>query len=623
VNRIIVACLVAFAIVLIELMAGGTRYVFCIPSYTLLGCASLIAIFRRPDRTSKVAADAVIVTLIVFAYILWRAALSPLEYYWWADFLSGLGCLCVYLLTAFHLTGLRERRIIITALLLLAVLEILFGIRQFAGGDEWMPFGFMRAPTGRRASGSLISSIHLAGFLEAVAPFALSAAVWGGVKIGWRIALGYLAALCYFGVAITGSRGGYLSVLFSLVVFACISLFVSKRTRPRLFGRTLFITGSALLVGTVVAVTIMSSSDLLRTRLELIPKQLEKNGLDIRIYNWQAALDQFRVSPIMGTGAGTHLVYGRYFRRPQLQSDPINAHNDYLELLAEYGIIGALGMAAFLVLHIGRAFEGLLRFIRQHLRTSYGDDPLRGEALALTIGALTAVAAYIAHSVVDFNLHIPGHALIFAFIFGIMANPGSVTDGAPAKWPFLLRWALPVIALTLLLFAFPKFAGAYWAEMARVALRDDDVELALKYAAEAQQFEDRNPELYFHLGTAYRRAALADEDREAKVAHLNSSVQAYLAALAIFPQDENAMVRLAQVLGSLGRFKDAEKFYQGALALDPKLGRIHAYYARHLALVGRDKEAENRLAEGRKFAPWDDLNRIVRGTSLDPNSENK
>ena len=142
-NRIIVACLVAFAIVLIELMAGGTRYVFCIPSYTLLGCASLIAIFRRPDRTSKVAADAVIVTLIVFAYILWRAALSPLEYYWWADFLSGLGCLCVYLLTAFHLTGLRERRIIITALLLLAVLEILFGIRQFAGGDEWMPFGFM------------------------------------------------------------------------------------------------------------------------------------------------------------------------------------------------------------------------------------------------------------------------------------------------------------------------------------------------------------------------------------------------------------------------------------------------------------------------------------------------
>jgi hypothetical protein len=31
----------------------------------------------------------------------------------------------------------------------------------------------------------------------------------------------------------------------------------------------------------------MSQCILLRQRLSMIPQQLEKNGLDIRIYNWQ------------------------------------------------------------------------------------------------------------------------------------------------------------------------------------------------------------------------------------------------------------------------------------------------------------------------------------------------
>ena len=45
--------------------------------------------------------------------------------------------------------------------------------------------------------------------------------------------------------------------------------------------------------GLFLAIVLMQRSELLRTRLAAIPAQLERNGLDIRIYNWQAALDQF------------------------------------------------------------------------------------------------------------------------------------------------------------------------------------------------------------------------------------------------------------------------------------------------------------------------------------------
>jgi O-antigen ligase len=623
VNRIVVASLVALAIVLIELMAGGTRLVLSLPSYSLLAVAGLISIFSKADRRFKPAFDAVVVTIVFFAYILWRATDSPVEYLWWTDFLMVLGCLAVYFLTAFHLTSLRERSVIIGALLILAVFEILFGIRQFAVGDEWMPFGFLRAATGRRASGSLISSIHLAGFLEAVAPFALSAALWSGWRIGLRLTLGYLTVMCYFGIAITGSRGGYLSALFSLIVFACISLYESGRTRPRHFSRTLFVTLSVLVASVLGAIAIMSQSDLIRARLAMIPTQFEKNGLDVRIYNWQATLDQFRLAPVLGTGAGTHWYYGRHFRRPELQSDPIHAHGDYLELIAEYGMIGGFGIVAFLVIHIGRGWDGVRRFVRLHARTQYAEEPLRSGELAFHIGALTTVSAYLAHSVVDFNLHIPGHALILAFVFGLLVTPSIPDEARAVRGTFALRWALPLVAVALLVFGLPKFPGEYLAEKARIALRNSQLEDAIALALGALKYQQKNPELYFALGGAHRALGLFAEEPAERAEHFDAAATAYLEGLKVFPQDEHTVIRLAETMADLGRFQEAGAFFRAALVLDPKLGRIHAYYAKHLALVGREKDAEESLAKARSLAPYDDINFILRGTYLHPDEQNK
>ena len=64
-----------------------------------------------------------------------------------------LGCLAVYFLTSIHLTGIRERRIILWTLFVLAAVNVFMGLRQFSYGDNWMPFGFIRADSGRRASG--------------------------------------------------------------------------------------------------------------------------------------------------------------------------------------------------------------------------------------------------------------------------------------------------------------------------------------------------------------------------------------------------------------------------------------------------------------------------------------
>jgi O-antigen ligase len=85
---------------------------------------------------------------------------------------------------------------------------------------------------------------------------------------------------------------------------------------------------------------------------------------NMRVDLWQSALQQWKLRPIFGTGSGTYLYYGRMFRTPRVQLDPIYTHNDYLNLLAEYGLTGAVGMALFLGVHLrtgGRSFARLGR----------------------------------------------------------------------------------------------------------------------------------------------------------------------------------------------------------------------------------------------------------------------
>lgn len=605
--------------VLIECLIGGTRLVFSLPAYVVLGMAAMLTLARRPNSDGKPSFVCFGVTGVFFGYVLVRAALSPVTYLWWPDFYMVLGCLIVYLTTAVYLTGAPERGRIIAALMALAIIEVFIGLRQFTEGDNWMPFGFIRADSGRRASGMLISSIHLAGYLEVVALFALSYAIWSTWKTWARIFAGYIAVMCYLGVAITGSRGGYLSVLFSLLVFVVMSLQAYRRCRPGKFTSRAALVGITAVLAVGLAIVLMGKSDLLRSRLSLIPQQLEKNRLDVRIYNWQAALDQFRTSPTFGTGAGTHVYYGRFYRRPQIQTDPIHAHSDYLELLAEYGIVGAVGMAAFLLIHLRGAWRNYQAVIDNELHDLPTLQPARHDGLALGIGSISAVSAYLAHSVVDFNLHVPGHALIFAFIFGVMSGPSYGSAGwKNSRSSDLIRLTLPALGLWVMISGLPKFAGEYWAEKARVAFRDYDFGDSVAYAEKSLSYEKRNPEVYFNLGGAYRGAGFLSEEQPARVTLFETAVIAYQNGLTHFPQDEHLLIRLAETLDDLGRFKEAENAYRAAIALDGNLGRIHAYYAKHLAVVGRAEEAEEAFAKGSALAQGDNIRSIVAGTSLDP-----
>jgi O-antigen ligase len=131
----------------------------------------------------------------------------------------------------------------------------------------------------------------------------------------------------------------------------------------------------------------------------------------------RGAMGVFLSHPIVGSGLGALVaVYPRY----EIYYDGRvvdHVHNDYVELLAESGVLGLLCCGAFLWVMFRRA--GAVFIAEQgHFSRAYHT------------GATVGVAGLLLHSVVDFNLHIPSNALLFLLLSHLATSEPLPSSGA-------------------------------------------------------------------------------------------------------------------------------------------------------------------------------------------------
>jgi O-antigen ligase len=126
--------------------------------------------------------------------------------------------------------------------------------------------------------------------------------------------------------------------------------------------------------------------------------------------SWRIFVDH----PLAGTGVGTlEAVFPRY--ETLYDGSIVNhTHNDYVEALAESGVIGGAIGICFLAFFFRMASMCILE-AKNRLE------------LALHIGAFSACCGLLAHSLVDFNLHIPSNALLF------LIQSGLATSATPTR----------------------------------------------------------------------------------------------------------------------------------------------------------------------------------------------
>ncbi len=573
------AVLLFAALGLIQVLIGGARLIYSLPSYGILAVVGLLTVFLFARPKPRPAQICLISSAIFFAYIIVRAIFSPAAYIARPDVYSIAGGLVVYWFVSLVCTNAKPRAWILIGLLILALAHVLVGAIQFRDGNNFMPISFLqRFDYGRRASGFYVCPNHLAGALEVIGLFGASLVCWSRFPRWSKLLIGYAAAVCYFGILLTGSRGGYASATVSLLVFAILSLLILRRAGARLFFSIAAAGAVAAIVAAGLAMLVVKKNDYLANRTQ--------NVLDtapIRLDLWHAAVEEWKTAPLLGTGAGTYLYYGRMFRTPRMQQDPIYAHNDYLHLVAEYGVVAGALFLLFLGTHVYNGWKNFLRLGPKRVAIS---NDLLSTSLALNLGAIGSVAAYLVHSFVDFNLHIPANVLLLAFVFGILANAGVARGSEDPVAPlsiWLWRGLLIATGAFLAIQCFRLLPAEYFAEHARTAQRNNHPEDAIRFATRGLKTDKQNPFLYQYLASAKltRCDSLATiSDRKSCYAE---AVGALETAHALAPFDRTFQVPLALTYDALERFPEAEWIFDEARHWDPKSVYLDQIYKFHLS----------------------------------------
>ena len=302
--------------------------------------------------------------------------------------------LAAYLLIFFLSTqAFRERRDLTNLawfLILLCFGVSLLGIVQHFTSDAKI-YGFRTLTAGGDPFGPFVNRNHFAGFVELTLPAGLALLIFRGLRRDMIPLTGLLTIVPVGAMILSGSRGGIVSFGFEVAVLALLARLRKAPEGPRLVA--LAIVGFAALalvawLGAGRAIERFSS-------LHQGDVTLGRRATMVR-----GAAHIFFDHPLKGAGLGSLVAV---FPRYEIAYDGYivdHVHNDYVELLAEMGILGGLCGLAFLWI--------LFRDARKCFTAEQGHF-----SRAVHAGAITALCGLLLHSLVDFNLHIPSNALLF------------------------------------------------------------------------------------------------------------------------------------------------------------------------------------------------------------------
>jgi O-antigen ligase len=328
-----------------------------------------------------------------------------------AAFLLIFFCLTLYLIN----TKQRMKWLVYTVLIS-ALLQVVYGSLMILTGVEHSFFITKSALSSHigSATGTFTNRDHLAGYLEmalalgvglmltmlsakgSVHNWRMRIGRWLELLFGPKTRLRILLILLCLGLVMTHSRGGNLGFFVSLGVTSLLFLLLA-RNKPR--AAAIFLVSLVILdlviIGSWVGISKVVS------RLE--QTTLQSEGRDDA---YMATLPIIEDYPLTGIGAGNYFNTFPAYKPPQLSGYWNHAHNDYLEIMAEQGLIGFSLLAGVVLCS--------LFFAVQTLRKRR--NPF---ALGMSFASLMGITAMLIHSIVDFNLQILANSSMFVLLLAI------------------------------------------------------------------------------------------------------------------------------------------------------------------------------------------------------------
>ena len=566
--------------------------------------------------------------LLVLAYALWAGISTFYSSYWYAT-ISEFGRLAahvaLYGLAIACLASLAQVRRVIAGACLAAVPVCIYGFLQAAGRDPipWQPHT-------ARVFSFLVNPTYLASFMSFILPLSVAAGwprTWPerttGVKRG--ISASRAGSAFFFAVAALSALCLYLSVSLSPVIglglgsAIAVALILIRGRRA-----TLRVLVPATLVGLIAlaGLGVLAYRHLPEGQQQRVQKVLhfqDPYGRE-RGLHWRVAFDAFREHPVLGKGFGTFRIYSlerlapKWYTEPTRSADtmlvPGYAHNEYLQVLADTGVIGGVLFLAMLVGFYATTLRVSLR---------HPDDAWRRLGLAITVGA----TAFLIQNFFGVTFRQTGAVTFFWLSLALitLAAGWQPSAGAQPAGPRLreLRFkplsagALLLVGLALCLL----LAAIGWLAV-RPAVADVKVQRAQALARtgrvrEAAEVADDAVRLspysaVAHFWSAYAWGRLGEmEASSSRVARLRSDARASprdvargyfersLAsnkrALALLPGNAHVYYNVGIIYADLGRLKEAEQSFRRAIELMPTAVKAQAALAGLLLKQGKAAQA--------------------------------
>jgi O-antigen ligase len=521
--------------------------------------------------------------LFALASVLW---IAPAKWLAWREWLLWLQ-MALWFALALHFGRSRAQTwTLVGTLAALATVGVAMAAYQRFVDPRWMMLGRTQAEQFiGRSAGMFGVPNSLAALFELVLPLAL--VLFGARSLSWsgKILCGWLAALWLFGLVLTGSRGGWIGAACALALWPVLT---SRSVRRGALGGLVVV--AAIAAGLVA---LYFFSDYARGRITpFLTGEFETS----RPIIWRVGLRMWREAPWTGTGAASYNVLFDQYRPVGFRNEPEWAHNDYLNTLTDYGVIGsALWIAAGATVLV-RGWRAM-RAARRNASAGQGGD-LR-DSWRWRLGWWLGLVAFAVHLNVDFHTKIPALGYAFALVAALLLRRDARESRPPSR-VLLAGCALPFVAA--LAACAVRGEALYRAEALRFHARyridkvaegigtlPQVVPGALVNLQEAVKIDPSNARAWSDLANA---TALSWHVTHADPARPGRRAEAAAArAIALCPVSAESWVYQGVALDMQGRRTEAEVSFRRALALAPHSAEWHYYFAYHIS-ADPDRKAE-------------------------------